>query len=48
MAEEKGKKIVEKSGEIAGKAANDVAEGTKSFVKGIKKGFGKKDEQKKD
>ena len=33
-AEEKGKKVVEKTGEVTGKAAKDVAEGTKSFVRG--------------
>ncbi len=48
MAEEKGKKVVEKTGEVTGKAAKDVAEGTKSFVRGLKKGFGKKEEDKKE
>ena len=33
---------------VTGKAAKDVAEGTKSFVRGLKKGFGKKDEDKKE
>ncbi len=36
-----------KTGEVAGKAAKEVAEGTKSFMKGIKKGFNKKEEEKK-
>jgi len=45
MAVEKGKRVVEKTGEVTGKAAKDVAEGTKSFVKGLKKGFGKKEEK---
>lgn len=43
---EKEKGITEKTGEVAGKAAKDVAEGTKSFIKGLKKGFGKKEEEK--
>jgi|YelNatPaOPRAMG01_1025707.scaffolds.fasta_scaffold00881_1 hypothetical protein len=47
MAEdkEKNRKITEKTGEVAGKAAKEVTEGTKSFIKGIKKGFGKKEDK---
>ena len=36
----------EKTGEVVGKASKDVAEGTKSLLKGLKKGFGKKEEEK--
>ena len=44
--EEKEKSKSEKTGEVVGKASRDVAEGTKSLLKGLKKGFGKKEEEK--
>ncbi len=46
MAEKKDKNIAEKTGEVAGKAGKEISDGTKSFVKGIKRGFGKKEEKK--
>ena len=44
--EEKQKSKSEKTGEVVGKASRDVTEGTKSLLKGLKKGFGKKEEEK--